>query len=60
MPEFICRGSVRQENITFFITADSIEDAKGKARDCKFDYYENDVAEIVDVTMDVGTIEENK
>lgn len=57
MPKYECRGSVELSGVVFTIIADSIEDARKKARNGEFDEYEIDRAETVNVEMKIATVQ---
>lgn len=58
--EFICRGRVTLDNVTFRIVAKSREHAETLARQGKFDDYDTTTAEGVDWEMRPETVETNE
>lgn len=57
MPKYICRGSVELSGAVFTITADSVADARKKARSGEYDDYDIDGAETLNCELDVATVE---
>jgi hypothetical protein len=60
MPQYLFTGRVTYSVAVFFVTANSADEAKGKARAGKFDLVDTDSAEIVDweIRPDTCTLNE--
>jgi hypothetical protein len=59
MPEFIARGTIELQGVDFFITAETIEDARRKAAAGEYDHYEDNGASAMSCEIKVSTVEEN-
>ena len=60
MPEFIFKGTLSLDGVTFFITAENEAEAESKARAGRFDDYDAIGASSTDCKINPGTLELNE
>lgn len=60
MPEYLCEGRIELIGVVFTITADSLAEAKEKARNGKWDSYDADGASTSDCSCHISTIKINE
>jgi hypothetical protein len=59
MKEFVLKGRLTLERVTFRVSAKTLEGALARAANGDFDGYDTDTAESVDWRMALASIEEN-
>jgi hypothetical protein len=59
MKEFVIKGRLTLERVTFHVSAETLEGALARAANGDFDGYDTDAAEGVDWHMALASIEEN-
>jgi hypothetical protein len=59
MKEFVIKGRLTLERVTFHVSAETLEGALARAANGDFDGYDTDAAESVDWHMALASIEEN-
>jgi hypothetical protein len=59
MREFVLKGRLTLETVTFYVSAKTLEGALARAADGDFDRYETDSAQSVDWHMVLASIEDN-
>jgi hypothetical protein len=59
MKEFVLKGRLTLERVTFRVSAKTLEGALAHAANGDFDNYDTDTAESVDWRMALASIEEN-
>ena len=59
MKEFVIKGRLTLERVTFHVSAKTLEGALARAANGDFDGYDTDAAESVDWRMALASIEEN-
>ena len=59
MKEFVLKGRLTLERVTFRVSAKTLEGALARAANGDFDGYDTDTAESVDWRMVLASIEEN-
>jgi hypothetical protein len=60
MTEYTCRGRVELTDVDFYVTAETIEEAKAKLKAGDWDFYELDRAECVCANPALATITVNE
>jgi hypothetical protein len=60
MPEYIFKGRMTLEGVTFFVEAENEEEAKFKASCGQYEYCEHDGASACDWSLHVSTCELNE
>jgi hypothetical protein len=58
--EFIAKGRLTLEGVTFYIEARDLDDAKEQARNGRFEHYEIDATGIEDADIRVSSIARNE
>jgi len=59
MKEFVLKGRLTLERVTFYVSAKTLEGALARAADGDFDGYETDLAQSVDWHIVLASIEDN-
>ena len=59
MKEFVLKGRLTLERVTFYVSAKTLEGALARAVNGDFDGYDTDPAESVDCHVALASIEEN-
>lgn len=59
MKEYVAKGSLTRSGVIFYITADTLEEAKVKAASGEYLEYDTDGADTVNWDIEVDTVEEN-
>jgi hypothetical protein len=59
MKEFVLKGRLTLERVTFYVSAKTLEGALARAANGDFDGYDTDAAESVNWHMALASIEEN-
>ena len=60
MASWIFKGSIRLDGVTFYVEAESEEEAREKARAGDYEEYDEMGAETANCEIDAGTIELNE
>lgn len=58
--EYTCRGTVELIGVNFYVTADTLEEAKAKLKSGDWDFYELGHAECLNATPDIFTVTINE
>ena len=58
--QYIARGTIELRGVDFYITAESEEDARAKAKAGEYDSYEDNGAETFNWEINPGTVKENE